>query len=148
MLCLAARAIADERRVAIPHGTVELLSEQESIQPGHAIHLGLHFRLEKEWHIYWINPGDSGEPPRLEWRLPARLRAGAIEWPAPSRLPLPPFMDYGYEGEVLLPVPIENTVKPGARRRGGAGCGPEGDCLSRGLHPGQGAALLVAAGAG
>jgi len=109
MLCLAARAIADERRVAIPHGTVELLSEQESIQPGHAIHLGLHFRLEKEWHIYWINPGDSGEPPRLEWRLPARLRAGAIEWPAPSRLPLPPLMDYGYEGEVFLPVPIENT---------------------------------------
>jgi len=109
MLCLAARAIADERGVAIPHGTVELLSEQESIQPGHAIHLGLHFRLEKGWHIYWINPGDSGEPPRLEWRLPARLRAGAIEWPAPSRLPLPPLMDYGYEGEVFLPVPIENT---------------------------------------
>jgi len=109
MLCLAARAIADERRVAIPHGTVELLSEQESIQPGHAIHLGLHFRLEKGWHIYWINPGDSGEPPRLEWRLPAGLRAGALEWPAPSRLPIPPLMDYGYEGEVLLPVSIENT---------------------------------------
>src|SRR5271169_4400140 len=109
MLCLASRAIADERRVAIPHGTVELLSEQESIQPGHAIHLGLHFRLEKGWHIYWINPGDSGEPPRLEWRLPAGLRAGALEWPAPSRLPIPPLMDYGYEGEVLLPVSIENT---------------------------------------
>jgi len=110
MLCLAARAIADERGVAIPHGTVELLSEQESIQPGHAIHLGLHFRLEKGWHIYWINPGDSGEPPRLEWHLPAGLRAGALEWPAPSRLPILPLMDYGYEGEVLLPVPIENTA--------------------------------------
>ncbi len=109
MLCLAARAIADERRVAIPHGTVELLSEQESIQPGRAIHLGLHFRLEKGWHIYWINPGDSGEPPQLEWHLPAGLRAGAIEWPAPNRLPIPPLMDYGYEGEVLLPVPIKNT---------------------------------------
>ncbi len=111
MLCLglAASAIADERRVSIPHGTVELLSEQESIQPGHAILLGLHFRLEKGWHIYWVNPGDSGEPPRLEWHLPAGLRAGAIEWPAPSRLPTPPLVDYGYEGEVLLPVPIEST---------------------------------------
>jgi len=109
MLCLAARAIADERGVAIPHGTVELLSEQESIQPGHAIHLGLHFRLEKGWHVYWINPGDSGEPPQLEWHLPAGLRAGAIEWPAPSRLPIPPLMDYGYEGEVLLPASIKNT---------------------------------------
>ncbi len=112
VLCLglAASAIAEERRASIPHGTVELLSEQESIQPGRAIHLGLHFRLEKGWHIYWINPGDSGEPPRLEWHLPAGLRAGTIEWPAPSRLPIPPLMDYGYEGEVLLPVPIENTA--------------------------------------
>jgi DsbC/DsbD-like thiol-disulfide interchange protein len=111
MLCLglAASAIAEERRASVPHGTVALLSEQESIQPGHAIHLGLYFRLEKGWHIYWINPGDSGEPPRLEWHLPAGLRAGAIEWPAPSRLPIPPLTDYGYEGEVLLPVPIENT---------------------------------------
>jgi len=111
LFCLgvAASAIADERRASIPHGMVELLSEQESIQPEHAIHLGLHFRLEKGWHIYWINPGDSGEPPQLEWHLPAGLRAGAIEWPAPSRLPIPPLMDYGYEGEVLLPVPIKNT---------------------------------------
>lgn len=111
MLCLglAASAIADERRVSIPHGTVELLSEQESIQPGRAIHLGFLFRLEKGWHIYWVNPGDSGEPPHLQWRLPAGLRAGAIEWPAPSRLPIPPLMDYGYEGEVLLPVSVENT---------------------------------------
>ncbi len=118
MLCLglAARAIAEERRASIPHGTVELLSEQESIQPGRAIHLGLYFRLEKGWHIYWINPGDSGEPPRLEWHLPAGLRASAIEWPAPSRLPIPPLMDYGYEAEVLLPVSIENTsgLAPGA----------------------------------
>ena len=86
------------------------MSEQPSIQPGHAILLGLHFRLENGWHIYWINPGDSGEPPRLDWHLPAGLRAGAIEWPAPSRLPIPPLMDYGYEGEILLPVPVENTV--------------------------------------
>jgi len=100
---------ADERSVSIPHGTVELLSEQESVQPGHAIHLGLHFRLEKGWHIYWINPGDSGEPPRLAWHLPKGLRAGAIEWPAPSGLPIPPLMDYGYEGDVLLPLTVENT---------------------------------------
>jgi DsbC/DsbD-like thiol-disulfide interchange protein len=109
LLCLPARAVADASKAAIPHGTVELLAEQQSIQPGHGILLGLHFRLEKGWHIYWINPGDSGEPPRLEWHLPAGLRAGAIEWPAPSRLPIPPLVDYGYEGEVLLPVPIEST---------------------------------------
>jgi len=107
---MTAKVRADERGVSIPHGTVELVSEQRSVQPGHAFLLGLHFRLEQGWHIYWINPGDSGEPPRLEWNLPAGLRAGDIEWPAPHRLPIPPLMDYGYEGEVLLPVGIENTA--------------------------------------
>jgi thiol:disulfide interchange protein DsbD len=107
---MTASVRADERSASIPHGTVELVSEQQSIQPGHALQLGLHFLLEKGWHIYWVNPGDSGEPPRLEWQLPAGLRAGAIEWPAPRRLPVPPLMDYGYEGEVLLPVRIENTA--------------------------------------
>jgi len=101
---------ADERGVAIPHGTVALVSEQQSIQPGQAFLVGVHFRLESGWHIYWINPGDSGEPPRLDWHLPSGLRAGAIEWPAPRRLPIPPLVDYGYEGEVLLPVPIEDTA--------------------------------------
>ena len=100
---------AEEHSVSIPRGTVELASEQQSIQPGREFLLGLLFRLEPGWHIYWVNPGDSGEPPRLQWRLPAGLRAGAIEWPAPSRLPVPPLLDYGYEGEVLLPVRIQNT---------------------------------------
>lgn len=110
LVCLGAWswvAVADERKASIPHATVELVSAQQSIQPGHVLRLGLHFRLDQGWHIYWVNPGDSGEPPRVEWRLPAGLRAGAIEWPAPSRLPLPPLMDYGYEGEVLLPVRVE-----------------------------------------
>ena len=101
---------AGERSVAIPHGTVELVSEQQSIQPGRPLLLGLHFRLEPGWHIYWINPGDSGEPPRLEWHLPAGLRAGDIEWPKPHRLPIPPLLDYGYEGEMLLPLPIESSA--------------------------------------
>jgi len=107
---MTASVSAGEPSVAIPHGTVELMSEQQSIQPGQPLVLGLHFRLEPGWHIYWINPGDSGEPPRLEWRLPAGLRAGDIEWPEPHRLPIPPLLDYGYEGEVLLPLRIENTA--------------------------------------
>jgi len=107
---MTASAHADERGVAIPHGSVELVSEQQSIRPGRTFLVGLHFRLEPGWHIYWINPGDSGEPPRLDWHLPVALKAGVIEWPAPSRLPIPPLMDYGYEGEVLLPVRIENTT--------------------------------------
>ncbi len=52
------------------HVRLELISEVDSAQPGRAIRLGLLFNLDPEWHIYWQNPGDSGEPPRIEWKLP------------------------------------------------------------------------------
>lgn len=91
---------------SIPHGTVGLVAEDQWIAPGHQIYLGLHFQLEKGWHIYWVNPGDSGQPPRVEWHLPIGLTAREIEWPAPRRLGTSTIVDFGYEDEVTLLVPV------------------------------------------
>jgi DsbC/DsbD-like thiol-disulfide interchange protein len=85
-----------------PHAKVTLVSEQASVQPGQEFRVGLRFELEKDWHVYWINPGDSGEPPRVEWKLPPQFHAGPLSWPAPRRLENGPLVDYGYENEVLL----------------------------------------------
>jgi thiol:disulfide interchange protein DsbD len=85
---------------------VRLLSETTGVKPSGSIWVGLHVKLQPGWHTYWINPGDSGAPARVEWTLPAGVTAGEIAWPAPHRLSNPPFADYGYEGEVLLLVPI------------------------------------------
>lgn len=90
----------------IPHGTLELIAENQSIAAGHELYLGLHFQLEKGWHIYWVNPGDSGEPPRIKWQLPPDITVGEIEWPTPRRLGTPSIVDFGYEDEVTLIVPI------------------------------------------
>lgn len=90
----------------IPHGTLELIAEREWIAAGHPFNVALRFELEKGWHVYWVNPGDSGEPPRVTWDLPAGIKAGAIEWPAPRRLGTPTIVDYGYEGGVTLIVPM------------------------------------------
>jgi len=95
-------AVAHAGSTPIPHGTVELIAENQWIAAGHTVNLGLRFELEKGWHIYWINPGDSGEPPRVKWQLPAGLSAGPIEWPAPRRLGTPSVTDYGYEDAVTL----------------------------------------------
>ena len=92
--------------VAIPHGTLELVAENSWISPGHELDLGLRFELEKGWHLYWINPGDSGEPPRVEWHLPRGFTTGAIEWPTPQRLGTGSVVDYGYEGAPMLIVPV------------------------------------------
>jgi DsbC/DsbD-like thiol-disulfide interchange protein len=90
----------------IPHGTLELIAENQWIAAGHTLNLGLHFQLEKGWHIYWINPGDSGQPPRVKWHLPTGLIAGAMEWPAPRRLGTSSIVDFGYEDAVTLLVPM------------------------------------------
>jgi thiol:disulfide interchange protein len=88
------------------HAEVTLVSETKGIQPGQSFRLGLHFKLAKGWHIYWVNPGDAGEPPRLDLTLPAGAKASEIAWPAPLRIPEGPVMTYGYRGEVLLPFSV------------------------------------------
>jgi len=107
----------------IPHGTLELIAEKQEVAAGHTLDVGLRFQLEKGWHVYWTNPGDSGEPPRVEWHLPAGLSAGAIEWPAPSRLESGSIVDYGYEDALLLIVPIR--AKPSLAAQPAAQLGAE-----------------------
>jgi DsbC/DsbD-like thiol-disulfide interchange protein len=110
-------ASAHAAAVSIPHGTLELITENPWIEKrwiatGQEFDVGLYFQLEKGWHIYWVNPGDSGEPPRVDWHLPSGLTAGAVEWPTPRRLEdSSSIMDYGYEDSVLLIVPMHADAK-------------------------------------
>jgi len=92
--------------VQAPHLRVSLVSDVTAVEPGMPAHLGLLFDLEPGWHVYWLNAGDSGEPPSVKWTLPAGFAAGALQFPAPKRLPLGPLMDFGYEHQVLLPATL------------------------------------------
>ena len=94
-----------------PHGTVQFVSDQSSIQPARPFWAGLYFQLEKGWHIYWSNPGDSGEPPRVKWDLPPGFQAGPLLWPLPRRIEDHSLIDFGYVNEVLLPVRITPPAK-------------------------------------
>jgi DsbC/DsbD-like thiol-disulfide interchange protein len=114
LLCAAeAQAVG----TPIPHGTLELIAENQWIAARHDFYLGLHFQLEKGWHIYWVNPGDSGEPPRVTWQLPAGLTTGAMEWPTPRRLGTSSIVDFGYEDAVMLIVPMHAEASLAAQRQ-------------------------------
>jgi thiol:disulfide interchange protein DsbD len=113
LLCAAGAQAAG---TPIPHGTVELIAENQWIAAGHKLYLGLRFQLEKGWHIYWVNPGDSGEPPRVKWQLPTGLTAGAMEWPAPRRLGTSSIVEFGYEDAVMLIVPMHAEASLAAPR--------------------------------
>lgn len=84
------------------HAKVEFLAEQPSIRPGTPVWIGVLFHLDEGWHIYWQNPGDSGEPPKIDWQVPRGFTVGRIHWPQPVRLGSGSIVDYGYEGSVLL----------------------------------------------
>lgn len=93
---------ARAQNTAEAHGTVQLVSERNVLQPGGSMWIGLLFHLDKGWHIYWKNPGDSGEPPKVQWVLPLGFKVSELHWPAPIRLGAAPIVDYGYENQVLL----------------------------------------------
>ena len=87
----------------------------EGVAPGKPLWVGLQLTHKPEWHTYWKNSGDSGLPTQLEWVLPAGVTAGDIAWPLPKKIPIGTLANYGYEGTVLLPVPlaVAPDFKPG-----------------------------------
>jgi len=92
--------------VTAPHVRVELLTEATSVEAGHDLSAGIRFALDDGWHVYWRNPGDSGEAPTVAWTLPAGFVAGELEWPQPEAIAVGPLTNFGYDGTVLLPTTI------------------------------------------
>jgi thiol:disulfide interchange protein DsbD len=98
--------------VSTPHARVTLLSEQPHITPGQTLWLGLRFELAPHWHVYWRNPGASGAAPVLRWMLPDGWQVGDLHWPTPQRIRVGPLTNYGYEGAVMLLVPVRVPESP------------------------------------
>src|SRR4030095_1709661 len=88
------------------HLTAELVSSTQGIAPGQTVQVALRQNIQKGWHTYWRNAGDSGESTKVRWTLPPGWTASDFTWPTPHRLPVGPLVNYGYEGEVLLPVAL------------------------------------------
>jgi len=95
------------------HARLTLISERTALTPGSSEWFGLRFDLDPGWHIYWTNPGDSGEPPKITWNLPNGIQAGELQFPAPQRIKDHSLMDYGYQDKVVLlsrlDVPLSST---------------------------------------
>lgn len=102
--------VCSAQSVQTTHAKVELVSQSSAIAPGQTAWLGVHFALEKGWHIYWKNPGDSGQPPSLRWELPPGFSAGGIRWPRPEKMMRSSIADYGYGDEVMLLVPLRVPI--------------------------------------
>jgi thiol:disulfide interchange protein DsbD len=94
--------------------SAELVADAGTVRAGQAFTLGVRLRLADGWHVYWKNPGASGLPTEVRFRLPVGFSAGPIQWPLPVRFRQPDGEEcYGYEREVLLAARIQ--APPGLR---------------------------------
>ncbi|WP_372024745.1 protein-disulfide reductase DsbD family protein [Tistrella mobilis] len=72
--------------------------------------LGLDFRMDPGWKLYWRSPGDAGLPPAIDAGASPSIADGqvtgvGIAWPLPERFTaFETIHTYAYEKRVLLPV--------------------------------------------
>lgn len=94
-----------------------LVADTATVEAGVPFRLGVVFKIQPEWHIYWRYAGEVGLPPEISWELPEGFTVGELQWPNPFRLDDEyELTSYTYEDEVMLFV----DVTPPARLDKGA----------------------------
>ncbi|HEU5046931.1 MAG TPA: protein-disulfide reductase DsbD domain-containing protein [Rickettsiales bacterium] len=109
LVALFALALLHEPCRAEPpasHTEGALVSSADTIHAGQKFTVALHLKMQPGWHTYWKNPGDSGMAPELNWTLPKGFTAGEPQFPAPTRMEEAGMVDYGYNDEAWLLVPM------------------------------------------
>ena len=84
----------------------ELLADVSAVKPGEPFWVGLRQTIRPKWHTYWKNPGDSGLPTEIAWKLPEGAKAGPIVWPRPHLFDISGVINYGFKDEAVLLVQI------------------------------------------
>ena len=103
--CLAINAVT----VDTGHANVSLV-KYENVKGNQNISLiGIRMDMQKNWHTYWKNPGDSGGHIKVNWSHNDNVSISEIYWPTPSLIPYEPLMTYGYKNFVIFPFEIINS---------------------------------------
>ncbi len=100
MITLAlALALAAPAPTPGPRVELDLLGQLEA---DGSVSLGLRYRIEDGWHIYWENPGDSGMATAARIEGPTGWTAGPLLFPGPLAIEASGLTSYGYTGTAVL----------------------------------------------
>ena len=102
---------SEKTLVSHEHVSLELISSVNSIFEENNLHLGLYFKLDPGWKIYWKYPGKAGYPPDIDWVKSKNIKDLKILWPKPEEFEILGMKSLGYSKEVILPIKliIENN---------------------------------------
>lgn len=81
---------------------VDLKAETTSPSPGQRLRVAFLMNAKPGWHGYWINPGESGAAPTVQWTLPAGASAGELKHPTPKTLTVAGMVSYVHEEQYAL----------------------------------------------
>ena len=101
LILLSSEAFLENKFFA-SNSSFEVIPEKNVIDNESEIFLIVKFNLDKDWHTYWINPGDSGDPASFNWELPNGFNISEPIWPTPELIPYPPLTTFGYTDELKL----------------------------------------------
>jgi len=82
--------------------TLELVAEDNTVNPGTPFWVALQLHISDGWHAYWKNPGELGMPIKVDWALPPEYQVSSLEWPTPTRFESAGIEGFGYEGDVVF----------------------------------------------
>lgn len=102
------------------HAKPALWAESVTAPRTGTMDLLLRIDLDPHWHVYWLNAGAAGLPPRIEWTPVPGLTAGELRFPVPDTIPVAPLMTYGYHDSVAYPLTLtlDNVQGDTLRLRG------------------------------
>jgi DsbC/DsbD-like thiol-disulfide interchange protein/cytochrome c biogenesis protein CcdA len=112
----AAAALGEPPALRTDNLDSRLVAAHTAVVPGEPLRIGLWLQHDPEWHTYWLNPGDSGLPTRIDLDLPPGFSAGPIQWPIPERLPAGPLVNFGYSDTIVLPLDLAVPANIDAER--------------------------------
>lgn len=87
--------------------SVKLLTEESTISLDKPFWVAIEFNIDKDWHIYWKNPGDTGFTPQITWKLPDGFEVLNVDWPYPEKLIENDLIAFGYHDSVTLLAQIK-----------------------------------------
>ena len=86
---------------------VRLIAASAATEGGaNVLRAGIEIKLDKGWKTYWRYPGDSGIPPRFDFKRSQNVKTIAVRWPAPHRFSDEGGQSIGYKDHVILPLGI------------------------------------------
>lgn len=91
--------------------TANLLLNYKSITGNETVLGGIHIKLPSGWHTYWINPGESGAPIKINFLFPKGFEPGEILYPTPVKHTVGGITSYVMEDETVLIFSIKTSSK-------------------------------------